>query len=162
MKNNSVFVLYPYKEGNVWAFDDEATGLMREAFIAGADDVIEFMVKGIPKAHKGFALIFSPTPFPGHTVVLERENVKLKRGEVDIGTTYWCEAAQKHAWLCPALFRYFDKAADMLYAQAKPMPAKDQRKMAKKREPVAVAGPQPRGYSISQRFPGLHGGYWEY
>jgi hypothetical protein len=38
---NSVFVIHPYKYYGGWVFDDPAVGLVREAFVAGADDVIE-------------------------------------------------------------------------------------------------------------------------
>ncbi len=65
---NSIMVIHPYKYEGVWVFDDAATGLEHEAFISGADEVIDKMVVDIPNADKGFTLIFAATPFPGGSV----------------------------------------------------------------------------------------------
>jgi hypothetical protein len=35
---NSIHVIHPYKHAGVWAFDDPAVGLVREPFVAGADN----------------------------------------------------------------------------------------------------------------------------
>ena len=38
---NQISVLHPYKYHGQWVFDDETTGLVREAFVAGADTMID-------------------------------------------------------------------------------------------------------------------------
>src|SRR5258707_11112854 len=55
----------------MWVFDDPRVGLDKEPFVSGADDMIDVLVADIPNADKGFRLLFSATPFPGHTVKLE-------------------------------------------------------------------------------------------
>ena len=94
-------------------FDDEKAGLDKEPFVAGADDIIEVMVKDIPNAENGFNLIFSSTPFPGHEAVFE-----WKREEAG-GNWYSIRDLNMEGWLCPALFKYFEKAPSMIYAQFK-------------------------------------------
>ena len=96
----------------MWVFDDPAVGLVREPFVAGIDEMINRFTADISDADKGFRLIFSPTPFPGHTIKLQ-----WRRPESG-GNWYFCEQLGIEGWLCPALFKYFDKAPVELFAKA--------------------------------------------
>jgi hypothetical protein len=96
----------------MWVFDDSAVGLNREPFVAGIDKIIDQLVASIPNAERGFRLLFSATPFPGHTVKLEW------RREESGGNWYFCPQFGIEGWLCPALFKYFDKTPAELYARA--------------------------------------------
>src|ERR1051325_11230935 len=111
---NSLFVIAPYRYEGMWVFDDPRVGLVREPFVAGIDLMIDRLVAKIPNADKGFRLIFSPTPFPGHEAKLE-----WRRTESG-GNWYWSEQYQIEGWLCPALFKYFQSAPRELYARAEP------------------------------------------
>src|SRR5689334_25338118 len=51
---NALMVIAPYKYQGAWVFDDPATGLVREPFIAGIDTMIDNAVSKIPNAEKGF------------------------------------------------------------------------------------------------------------
>ena len=64
---NAINVIAPYKHHGMWVFDDPRVGLNQEPFVAGADAMIDRVVADIPNADKGFTLIFSATPFPGHS-----------------------------------------------------------------------------------------------
>jgi len=63
---NSIMVIHPYKSEEMWVFDDEKVGLLKEPFVAGADRIIDQMVANIPNAEAGFSLLFSARPFPGY------------------------------------------------------------------------------------------------
>ncbi len=110
---NSIRVIHPYKYEGMWVFDDAAAGLVKEPFVAGADEIIEKMVENIPNAERGFNLIFSAQPFPGHQLELQW------RREESGGNWYYSEMLSMEGWLCPALFRYFEVAPRELYAQFK-------------------------------------------
>lgn len=114
---NAISVLFPYKYEGMWVFDDPAAGLVREPFVCGIDEMIESTVAAITNAEKGFRLLFSPTPFPGYMLKLE-----WRREEYG-GNWYYCAEMGKEGWLCPALFKYFDKAPPELYAKAEPKKA---------------------------------------
>jgi hypothetical protein len=101
---NALSVLFPYQYEGMWVFDDPAVGLVREPFVLGIDEMINRVVANVPNAEKGFRLIFSPTPFPGYAVKLE-----WRREEYG-GNWYFCPQLGIEGWLCPALFKYFDKA----------------------------------------------------
>ena len=76
MHQNSIMVVKPYKWEGMWVFDDEKTGLVREPFVAGVPEILEALLEqqGIPveEAEKGFRLIFSAIPFPGHQLSARR------------------------------------------------------------------------------------------
>jgi len=110
---NAINVISPYKHHGVWVFDDPRVGLVQEPFVAGVDTWIDRVVADIPDAEKGFTLIFSSTPFPGHQYRLD-----WRRSEAG-GNWYYSPALDMEGWLCPALFRYFSDAPASLYAQIK-------------------------------------------
>jgi len=111
---NAIQTLMPYEFAGGWVFDDEATGLVREAFVCGMDDVLTEMVQraGIKDASSGFRLTFSPTPFPNYT-----HSFEWLRPEMS-GNTYYCPENEITGWLCPALLKYFKEAPKKLYARA--------------------------------------------
>ena len=108
---NQLYVISPYYEWT-WVFDDESTGLVKEPFVAGMPEMIDHFVRDIPDAREGFRLTFSPDPFPGHQEVLHR--VREETG----GWWYRTEVPEAEGWLCPALFRYFDEAPELIYIMA--------------------------------------------
>lgn len=67
---NSIMVIAPYRHLGMWVFDDERVGLVQEPFVGGADTLIDLAVQHIPNAQKGFRLVFSANPFPGHNLKL--------------------------------------------------------------------------------------------
>lgn len=111
---NSINVIAPYRHHGMWVFDDPSVGLVQEPFVAGADTMIDRVVADIPDAERGFRLIFSAGPFPGHEIKLE-----WRREEAG-GNWYYAPALAMEGWLCPALFHYFEAAPREIYVQVKP------------------------------------------
>jgi hypothetical protein len=111
--SNSIYTLHPYKHGSQWVFDDESKGLFREAFVAGIDDIIEYITKDFADAKNGFNLLFSDNKFPSANVELH------KQGTESGGTWYYCPQLEMAGWLCPALFKYYDVAPETIYIQVK-------------------------------------------
>jgi hypothetical protein len=111
---NSIGLIAPYKYEGMWVFDDPAVGLRREPFVAGIDTMIDRRVASIPNAEAGFRLLFSASPFPGYAVEIE-----WRREEYG-GNWYYSRQFNMEGWLCPALFKYFDKAPPKLYVRAEP------------------------------------------
>jgi hypothetical protein len=110
---NAINIIAPYKHLGMWVFDDPRVGLVQEPFVAGADTMIDRVVENIPEAEKGFLMIFSATPFPGHQVKLE-----WRRGDW-YGDWYYSPQLDMEGWLCPALFKYFAEAPKEIYVQVK-------------------------------------------
>ena len=111
---NTIGLIAPYKHEGMWVFDDPGVGLTREPFVAGIDKMIDRLVASIPNAEAGFRLLFSALPFPGYAVEIE-----WRREEYG-GNWYYSPQFQIEGWLCPALFKYFEKAPPKLYVRAEP------------------------------------------
>jgi len=113
--SNTIAVIRPYKWEGIWVFDDPSVGLHREAFVAGADTLIDLATakKGIRTPEKGFVLLFSATPFP--TAEFELTWVREECG----GNVYLWEQVGQEGWLCPSLFKYFPSAPKKIYIQIK-------------------------------------------
>ena len=112
---NSMLVIKPYRFSGMWVFDDEKAGLVQEPFVEGADVMIDRLVEDIPEAEHGFTMLFSAGPFPGHQVVLQWTREEFE------GNWYRSEELGHEGWFCPALFKYFDRAPEKIYVQAKPL-----------------------------------------
>jgi len=112
---NAINLILPYRYQGMWVFDDPRVGLNKEPFVSGADTMIDVLVREIPNAQNGFRLLFSSTPFPGYQVKLDW--VREEYG----GNWYFSPEYKKEGWLCPALFKYFDKAPMEIFAKAEPI-----------------------------------------
>lgn len=112
--SNSLMVILPYMYGGTWVFDDPATGLTREPFVAGVPEMINHLVRDIPGAANGFRLTFSTQSFPGHQTKLTW--VRPEGG----GNYYRMDDPPIEGWLCPALFRYYQEAPKELFVKAEP------------------------------------------
>jgi len=75
-------------------------------------EMIDYLVNDIPDARAGFRLLFSMSPFPGY-----QKRLTWNREEMG-GNWYACDDPPMEGWLCPALFRYFDRAPAELYVKA--------------------------------------------
>jgi hypothetical protein len=114
---NSILIIKPYWWEGTWVFDDPAVGLTREPFVAGIPDMIDLLVRDIPSARDGFRLLFSATPFPGY-------QAQFLKTRPETGGTWYRTAPpwpNMEGWLCPALFKYFDEAPEVIYVKAEPL-----------------------------------------
>jgi hypothetical protein len=111
---NILITIEPYWHQGTWVFDDESAGLDKEPFVKGVPEIINNLVKDIPNARSGFRLLFSSVSFPDYQ--LELIQVKEEFGG------YWYRLKDKSAegWLCPAIFRYFEAAPEIIYIKAEP------------------------------------------
>ena len=98
---NAINVIAPYKHHGMWVFDDPRVGLVQEPFVAGADTMIDRVVADIPDAERGFTLIFSSTPFPGH-----QHRLDWRRAE-DGGNWYYAVELNIEGWFAPPCYDIF-------------------------------------------------------
>jgi hypothetical protein len=110
---NSIRIISPYKYLGMWVFDDPKVGLEQEPFVSGADTMIYRVVADIGDAEDGFVMLFSDTTFPGHQISLE-----WRRTDGG-GNWYYSPQLDMEGWLCPALFKYFSEAPQMIYVQVR-------------------------------------------
>jgi pimeloyl-ACP methyl ester carboxylesterase len=115
-RHTQIKVIRPYKWQGVWVFDDPSVGLDKEALVAGMPELIEAATSraAVEEPEKGFVALFSKDPFPGAQLCLEW--VREEGG----GNVYRWPEVGREGWLCPALFRYFDRAPRRLYVEVRP------------------------------------------
>ena len=111
---NSILVIAPYRYNGTWVFDDERAGLVREPFVGGVPEMIDVLVEEIPDAADGFRLTFSARPFPDYD-----KKLTWLRGDRE-GNYYKLDDPPMEDWICPALFKYYDRAPAELYVKADP------------------------------------------
>src|SRR5947209_2173344 len=115
---NSILLIKPYWYEGTWVFDDPATGLVREPFVAGVPEMIDRLVADIPGAReRGFRLLFSANSFPGY-------QAQFVRAQAESGGMWYRTQPPlppMEAWLCPALFKYFETAPPVLYVKVEPL-----------------------------------------
>lgn len=110
---NALLVIEPYRSGKTgWRFDEPRLHLKGEPFILGIPEMIDKMVEGIPGSDKSVRLIFSQREFPGWQFRLDHRRAQ------DAGNWYYNEKCQMEGWLCPALFKFFPRAPQHIYAKA--------------------------------------------
>ncbi len=109
---NSILVIKPYRADGTWVFDDASAGLVKEPFVAGVPEMIDVLSQDIPDADEGFRLLFSAQPFPGH-----QKKLTWLRGDQG-GNYYSLDDPPMEGWICPALFKYYEKAPAHLYVKA--------------------------------------------
>jgi hypothetical protein len=154
MMANVLMVIEPYWYQDIWVFDDASKGLDKEPLEGrpegelgeimelgrllggGLSEMIDYLVKDIPHARKGFILLFSSQPFAGYQRELTR--VREEYG----GWTYEVKDSHRADWLSPTLLRYFDTAPESLYVKAEPSRAKY--------DPIEVAALKDRIEKLEQ------------
>lgn len=121
---NALLVIHPYYHQHSWVFDDEEKGLVKEPFVAGADDFIDYILSKMGKltvGKKGFTLLFSQMPFMGQQQVLSYQKKAFGGSLYTVisDPDFRNHEDVNQMWLCPALFKYFRKAPKKLYVQLK-------------------------------------------
>ena len=111
---NSIFTISPYRYYGGWVFDDPKVGLDKEAFVAGADTLLDKLSEGRDRV----VVMFSDIVFPDHQLRLDKVH-KTNGTSTDWGTDYYCEQLQHHLWLCPALNLYYPISPNSLYLKVK-------------------------------------------
>jgi hypothetical protein len=122
---NSLITVSPYYYNGMWVFDDSRVGLVKEPFVAGADDLIDYALDKIgilDEAKKnGFNLIVSENRFPGDNVVplyftkFGYSGTFYEVDEKSIYSEFKNKEGLNEIWLCPALNLYYEKSPNSLF-----------------------------------------------
>ena len=120
--NNSIFSLTAYRHNDMWVFDDEERGLVKEPFVHGADTMFDFMsgnvLPGVNNTRCSIA--FSANPMLNNDVHVKHiEDLGEDMGDIYEVVSAFTSAATSfdgfQFWLCPALLSFFDKAPENIY-----------------------------------------------
>jgi len=123
--NNSVTTIHPYVYHGEWVFDDESRGLDKEAFVSGADSIMDMLYLTAQGATEAFipetgqfSLRFSDTRFKGHHYKFDWVEDNGMKYDDDQWNHYVEHTTGISGWLCPALLRFFPDAPRCIYVEA--------------------------------------------
>lgn len=122
---NSVSTIHPFLYNGQWVFDDESKGLDKEAFVAGADQIMDLLYLSTSDAEAAFipdgakfSIRFAASSFEGYQYRFDWEDSN------DDDETPWNFYREvQHGiggWLCPSLLDYFETPPKHIYVQAMP------------------------------------------
>lgn len=98
---NDCNIIFSYRVGSYWVFDDARHGLKQEPFVGDTNLVIDELVAAKDLKGKRFSLLFSQVPFPKYDAFFTLER---KEGK---SAWYWYDKLQISFWLCPSIRHYF-------------------------------------------------------
>ena len=116
----SIYSVKLYKINNVtWVFDDPNKNIVAEAFVAGADTMLDMITRGYDPGLQ-YILQFSTKDYPGAkmlTYVTEQDAINDKRiPELTSAGTWWQSESDDHVmWLGDTLHEYVDPDDTELY-----------------------------------------------
>ena len=137
----ALVIIQPYWHEDAWVFDDVSKGLEREpldqlfegeseeikllARLAGLglSPSINYLVKDIPNARKGFILLLSSKAFAGYQVELTQVGKQLGAFRYEISAIS-SKNYRRQVWLPLTLISYFEAAPESLYVKAEPRRSK--------------------------------------
>ena len=109
-----LMIIEPYWHDDMWVFDDEYLGMDKEPLVAGMPQIVDDLVRNISDARGAFKLLFSPAPFPGYRMKLERT------GEDDQCGGYAIDGRPEEGRLSAALSNYFATPPETIFVAAEP------------------------------------------
>jgi hypothetical protein len=126
---NSINIIAPYRNPespDIWVFDDDTRGLLREPFVGEANTLFDYVAKKL-NAGDQMTVFFAgddvvlPPIKQGRHITAELE---LKHGCDVSGSIYDAKlsdgTSMENVWLCPALLKYFPKPPKRLTAMVTP------------------------------------------
>lgn len=108
---NRINIIKPYRYLDMWVFNDESRGIVQEPFINGADSILDIWAKNLSSTStvNSFLILFSEKPFPDY-----QYEISWIREEFE-GNWYKFAELNMDGWLCPALFKYFNKTPSEIF-----------------------------------------------
>lgn len=120
--NNSIFSLTAYRHDDMWVFDDEERGLVKEPFVHGADTMFDFMSGNVLPGvnNTRCSIVFSANPMLNNDVHVKHiEDLGEDMGDIYEVVSAFTSATTSfdgfQFWLCPALLSFFNKAPENIY-----------------------------------------------
>ena len=118
---NAIHVIHPYKEAGMWVFDDRDKDIVKEPFVSGADEILDF----ISGYNMKCTLLFSNNCFPGNKYRLNKTSNEGQGAWYvlnELAKNDNCKDITniKHGWLCAVVKYYFEgDIPEEIYVQVK-------------------------------------------
>lgn len=122
LDNFGTLTLIVYKnERNQWVFDDSDVGLVQEAFVAGADEIMDKLTENyVDTADSRFTLHMREA-IPEENAIECIHSQHLSHDILGGSDYYTCAALGRRIWLCPNLSKYISSTPQILWFWGEPI-----------------------------------------
>ena len=121
----SVFSVKLFKLNDAqWVFDDEGLDIYDEAFVAGADTLIDKYMEDVLGGYdrnKKYVMNWSIHDLGVNSWEIHKkvENQFPRRSQRMLGSNWECRYPQQDIWLCPTFFEYYNEDITRIFFQIK-------------------------------------------
>ena len=117
----TIYAVKLYKLNNIqWVFDDPAKDIYAEAFVAGADTLIDKILEKHKLDPEGnLVLLFSTEFFPSANGSADVYKLKIDKKNTKLGEGTYYDLMEHKAWLCDTLLDYYKKPPKAIYFHIK-------------------------------------------
>lgn len=117
---NSIHTMRVYRHNNSWVFDNPNVGLVKEPFVAGADEVFDHIAElhcglDTPEDNLYIDIQFASIDFPGRQLWMGWESASLGGNDYRVVDCDFKYLVNHELWLCPALLKYYRRAPENVY-----------------------------------------------
>jgi hypothetical protein len=118
-----LYIIVPYRHPdtpNIWVFDDDMRGLLREPFVGEANTMLDYAAEKLKPTNRLILFLTDGKhrfylDWLYHNILAELE---LKQGGDAVGSTYDVTLSDgkrfTDVWLCPTLLKYFDEPPERI------------------------------------------------
>jgi len=114
---NSIYTMRVYQHESSWVFDHYGLGLIKEPFVAGADEIFDEIarLRSSQPDQACIDILFSDGQFPGWGILAEHVAPSMGGNDYQIIATEYDTLDTHEFWLCPALLKYFAHAPSKIF-----------------------------------------------
>ena len=114
---NAIYTMRVYRHESAWVFDHYGLGLIKEPFVAGADEIFDEIahLRAVDPSRARIDILFSDGQFPGWQILAEHLGPSMGGDDYQIISSEFETLDTHEFWLCPALLKYFTTAPSKIY-----------------------------------------------
>ena len=115
--DNSIYTMRVYRHESAWVFDNPSVGLIKEPFVAGADEIFDEIahLRAVDPSRARIDILFSDGQFPGWQILAEHLGPSMGGDDYNIISSEYETLDDHDFWLCPALLKYFYEAPSKIF-----------------------------------------------
>ena len=115
--DNSIYTMRVYRHESAWVFDHYGLGLIKEPFVAGADEIFDEIahLRAVDPSRARIDILFSDVQFPGWQILAEHLGPSMGGDDYHIISSEFETLDTHEFWLCPALLKYFHEAPNRIF-----------------------------------------------
>lgn len=114
---NAIYTMRVYRHESAWVFDHYGLGLIKEPFVAGADEIFDEIahLRAVDPSRACIDILFSDGQFPGWQILAEHRGPGWGGDEYEIISSEFETLDEHDFYLGPFLLKYFSEAPNKFF-----------------------------------------------